>query len=184
MSDIDSFAFEPGQQVKCKTRHEDEFKGEVVAFDLASKVLIIKSPSSAGTSGNHDLHFLVLDSVSDVEVLEEPPADFNNELPSMEMKHIQAKQAAAIKERMKLVEAVSNGVTQEGISLYSAFSKIYVRDGDIVWKDKVKIVVMNSVVISPPYKEADCQPTSSKTEKEALNYVKSNISKYWESCAK
>lgn len=180
MTDIDSYAFEPGQQVQCKTRFDDVFKGEVVAFDLNSKILILKSPSSSGVSTNHDLHFLVLDSVSDVEILEEPHGEYNNELPSIEMKHIQNKQKAAHSERMRLVEAVGNGVNQDGISLYTLFSKKYDRASDLCWKDKVKIVVMNAVIISPPYKESDCQPSSPQTSKDALTYVKTNVRKYWE----
>lgn len=180
MSDLDSFAFEPGQQVQCKTRFNDVFKGEVVAFDLSSKLLILKSPAASGIASYHDVNFLALDSVSDVQILEEPRAESNNDqLPSIEMKHIKAKQAAALTERLRLVEAVGNGVTQDGISLYAALYKKY--DRDITWRDKVKIVVMNSIVISPPYKEADCQPLSPKTQKDALNYVKSNIRKFWES---
>lgn len=186
MSDLDTnlVAFEPGQQVQCKTRFDDVFKGEVVAFDLNSKILTLKSPSSVGNGSNHDLHFFVLDSVSDVEILEEPKGERNNELPSIEMKYIKAKQTAALNERLRIVEAVEKGVSQEGISLYTIFSKKYERATDVTWKDDVKIVVMNSVVISPPYKESDCEPISPKSHKEALNYVKSIVRKFWEDNAK
>lgn len=186
MSDLDRnlVAFEPGQQVQCKTRFEDVFKGEVVAFDLNSKILTLKSPSTSGNASNHDLQFLVLDSVSDVEVLQEPLGERNNDLPSIEMKYIKAKQTAALIERLRIVEAVEKGVSQEGIALYSAFSKKFERATDITWKDDVKIVVMNSVVISPPYKESDCEPTSPKADKQALNYVKSIVRKFWEDNAK
>lgn len=183
MSDLDTYAFEPGQQVQCKTRFDDVFKGEVVAFDLNSKILTLKSPSIVNSS-NHDLQFLVLDSVSEVEILEEPQEKRNNELPSIEMKYIKAKQDAATAERLRIVEAVEKGVSKEGISLYIAFTKKYERATDITWKDDVKIVVMNSVVISPPYKESDCEPISPKAHKEALNYVKSIVKKFWEDNAK
>lgn len=185
MSDLDSYAFEPGQQVQCRTRFDDIFKGEVVAFDLSSKILILKSPSSSGVPTNHDLHFLVLDSVSDVQILEEPRGECaTDQLPSIEMKNIKAKQAAALDERLRLVEAVGNGVSQDGISLYTALTKKYDRASDITWKDKVKIVVMNSVVISPPYKETDCHSLTARTQKEAVVYVKSIVRKFWESCQK
>lgn len=184
MSDLDSFAFEPGQQVRCKTRFEDSFEGEVVAFDLNSKILVLKSPTTSGNSANHDLHILVLDSVSDVEILEEPHGESTNDMSSIDMKHIKARQISANSERMRLVEAVSNGVSQDGISLYTTLSKKYVRPTDITWKDKVKIVVLNSVVISPPYKEADCEPLSQKTQSDAVAYVKSNVRHFWENSSK
>lgn len=182
MSDLPSYAFEPGQQVQCKTRFDDVFKGEVVAFDLNSKILIIKTPSS-GTSTNHDLHFLVLDSVADVEILEDTHGECASELPSIDMKYVKAKQAAALGERLRLVEAVGNGVSRDGISLYTAFSKIFDRP-NVSWKDKVKIVVMNNVVISPPYKESNCEPLSSNTQNDAVAYVRSNVRKFWEDSSK
>lgn len=184
MSDLDSYAFEPGQKVQCRTRFDDVYKGEVVAFDLSSKILILKSPSSSGIASNHDLHFLVLDSVSDVQILEEPKSEcLNDQLPNIEMKQITAKQSAALAERYSLVQAVGNGVSQEGLQLYTMLCKTYDRS-NITWKDNVKIVVLNSVAIEPPYKEANCQPLSSKTEKEAVSYVKSNVQKFWTSQAK
>lgn len=182
MSDLDSFAFGPGQQVQCKTRFDDVLKGEVVAFDLNSKILVLRSPSS--NSSNYDLNFLVLDSVSDVEILEEARSDHNMDLPSLEMKHIQAKRASALNERMRLVEAVGNGVSQDGVSLYTAFSKIYDRASDVTWNDKTKLVVMNSVIISPPYKEANCEAITPKTSKDALTYVRNVVRKYWEGSGK
>lgn len=182
MSDLDSFAFEPGQQVQCKTRFEDVFKGEVVAFDLNSKILILKTPSS-GAGTTHDLHFLVLDSVSEVEILEEPHSECTNELPSIDMKSVKAKQTASLGERMRLVEAVGNGVSREGISLYTTFSKIFDR-ANVSWKDKVKIVVMNNVVISPPYRESNCEPLTPNPENDAVAYVKSNVRKFWEASSK
>lgn len=183
MSDLPSFAFEPGQKVQCKTRFDDVLKGEVVAFDLNSKILILKTPTLSGTSTNHDLHFLVLDSVADVEVLEDAHGECANELPSIDMKYIQLKQQAALSERLRLVEAVGNGVSRDGISLYTSISKIFDRP-NVSWKDKVKIVVMNNVVISPPYKESNCELISSSTEKDALAYVKSNVRKFWEDSSK
>lgn len=183
MSDLDSYAFEPGQQVQCETRFDDVFKGEVVAFDLSSKILILKSPSSSGTVNNHDLHFLVLDHVKNdsVKILEEPQTECANDLPSIDMKYVKGKQAAALNERRRLVDAVGNGVSQDGISLYTAISKKYDRASDLTWKDKVKIVVMNSVVINPPYKESDCESTSpTEKEEEAVSYVKSIVRKFWE----
>lgn len=191
MSDLDSFAFEPGQQVQCKTRYDDVFTGEVVAFDLASKILILKSPTTSSgnpntaSSTNHDLHCLVLDSVSEVDILEEPqPGKCTNDLPSLGVRYVNAKIATALNERYRLVQAVSNGVSKEGISLYTEFLKKYDRAEDVTWKEKVKIVVMNTVVVSPPYKETNCEPLSKKTRDEgdlrAVNYVKNIVKKFWE----
>jgi len=181
MTDLDSFAFQPGQQVQCKTRFDDIFKGEVVAFDLNSKILILRSPASSGSVKNHDLHFLVLDSVSDVDILEEPHGETTTDLPCIEMKYIKEKQATALSERLRIVEAVGNGVSQDGISLFTEFTKIYNRESDIVWKDKTKIVVMNAVIISPPYKEANCEPWNPSVKEEAVLYVKNVVRKFWES---
>lgn len=185
MSDFELYAFEPGQQVQCKTRFDDVYKGQVIAFDLPSRILILKSSPASGLPGNHDLHFLVLDSISDVQILEEPRGDCaKDQLPNIEMKYVESRLKQAHAERLRLLEAVGNGCSQEGIQLFTELSKKYDRTSDIEWKDKVKIVVMNTVVINPPYTEADCQPLKPKTQKDVVAYVKSNVRKFWESCAK
>lgn len=178
-------AFEPGQQVKCETRFGDIYAGEVVAFDLNSNILIIKSPSASGNSSNRDLHFLMLEHVKDIDLIEEPQADFAKDLPSIEMKYIESRQKAALDDRLRLVKAIENGVSQDGISLFSSLMKMYDKNGDLFWKDNVKIVVLNSVVIKPPYKESDCEllsPGSSEdsSQNSALAYVKTVVKKFWE----
>lgn len=182
MSAVDQLAFEPGQQIKCVTRFEESFTGEVVAFDLQSNILIIKSPSSSGSNCNKDLHFITVKNCADIQVLEESQGDSAKEhLPNIEMKYIQAKQQAAVNERMRLVEAVGNGVSQDGISLFLSLSKKYDRPSDLTWSEKVKIVVMNSVIIKPPYKESDCELSNpSNKSSDALNYVRNCVKKFWE----
>jgi hypothetical protein len=185
MSDFESYAFEPGQQVQCKTRFDDVYKGQVIAFDLPSRILILKSAPSSGLPNNHDLHFLVLDSISELQILEEPRGDCAKvQLPNIEMKYVESKMKQAHAERLRLLEAVGNGCSQEGILLYTELSKKYDRASDIEWKDKVKIVVMNTVVINPPYTEADCQPMTPRTQKDAVAYVKSHVRKFWDSYTK
>lgn len=184
MSDLDSYAFEPGQQVQCRTRFEQDFRGEVMSFDLNSKILVLKSPAASGSAANHDLNFLVLDSVSNVEILEEPKGE-SHDLPSLDTRSINTRQRQALDDRMRLVEAVGNGVSQEGISLYTALAKHYNRP-DVVWKDKNKIVVLNAVIISPPYKEADCTGLTNKAHNhaQAVIYVKQIVRKFWDSLPK
>lgn len=172
-------AFEPGQQVRCETRFDDVYEGEVVAFDLNSNILIIKSPSSSGNTSNRDLHLLMLDSMRDVKLLEESQADCAKDLPNLEMRFIQSRQKTALTERLQLVDAVSKGVSKDGISLFLSLTKKYDRPEDLGWNDKVKIVVMNSVIIKPPYKESDCELLNPKSS-EALGYVKSIVRKFWE----
>lgn len=180
MSAVDQLAFEPGQQIKCETRHDETFTGEVVAFDLQSNIIIIKSPSSSGTNANKDLHFIMVKNCADIQVIEESQGDFTKDLPHIEMKYIQAKQQTAINERMRLVEAVGNGVSKDGISLFLSLSKKFDRASDLTWNDKVKIVVMNAVVIKPPYKESDCELTNPTSKNDAITYVKNLVKKFWE----
>lgn len=182
---ICQLAFEPGQQVECVTRYDDTYTGEVIAFDLNSKILIIKSPASSGNSANRDLHIFKLENVKDVKSLEEPRAGTAKDLPNMEMKHIITRKENALQERLRLVEAVGNGVSQDGISLFLSLEKKYSRSSDLFWKDEVKIVVMNSVVIKPPYKESDCEllksdSSESNRQSQSLTYVKNIVKKFWE----
>lgn len=120
--DMVSYAFSPGQMVHCKTRFDEEYEGEVIAFDLHTKTLVIKCPSQQNDTRN-DLHFLVLDSVADLKILKEPPSDISSTLPALLMKKVEERTAAAIDERLKLVKAVQSGVSEDGLRLFSALSK-------------------------------------------------------------
>lgn len=181
MADLDSYAFEPGQQVQCKTRFEDIYKGEVVAFDLNTKILILKSPTSAPSGGsNHDLNFLQLDSVSNVEILKEPPKDAATDLPSIDMKYVKDRMELSLAERMEFIKAVGDGVSQEGLSLFTFLTKLYDRSS-LGWdkQTKVDIVVDKSVIIKPPYSGDDCKAINSNQS--ALDRVSAQVRKFWTS---
>lgn len=215
MSEIDSLAFHPGQQVRCKTRFNDILTGEVIAFDLRTKILTIKSVASdkatstatpptlsttntvssttaTNTSASNSnlsissngnlchIHFLVLDSCSDVEILKDHQQNHNDYcLPSIDMSYIEKRKNVAKEERLKLVEAFKDGVSKDGLLLFGEVSKKY-SVKDVIWRDKNKIVVLNQVVISPPYRECNCQSLNSKSSNDAVPYIKKVVSHYWE----
>lgn len=184
MSELDSVAFEPGQQVQCETRFKDVYKGEVVAFDLNSNILIIKSPSTSGNNAQHDLHFLVLDNVGDVKLLEEQHGKSNHDLPSIDMKHIGSKLENELEIRESIIGAVGRGASQVGVSLFEVLLRTLHRHTDVTMKEKGKLVVLKSVVISPPYKESDCALLEPLNTTKSMDYVKNIVRKFWESQGK
>ena len=60
--------FNVGATVSCRTCLDKDIEGEVVAYDAATKMLIVKSDASSGRPSLNNIHMLNLSFVSKVEV--------------------------------------------------------------------------------------------------------------------
>ncbi|KAK7111029.1 hypothetical protein V1264_014811 [Littorina saxatilis] len=146
--------FTVGAQVKFVTANSAERRGEVVAFDYNTKMLLIKRPS-LGQHGMFDLEFVNLDLVRKMECTEEPglqtqPADT---LPIVPSHKLSKRIKESLFERKQQLNLVGVDVPPEGQLLMNRISKTIT---EVRW-DKDVIVVMNVVTITPPYTTAQCQ---------------------------
>ena len=163
--------FNVGTLVSCRTCLDKELEGEVVAFDSATRMLILKSDSSSGRPSLNNIHLLNLSFVSDIKIKkdressEKPP-----EPQSLNIGRLNARAKEMIDKKKKLVAALKAGVSPEGQRLFTAINKTI---DEISW-DKEEIVVMNNKVrISPPY-TVDCV----KGDPAACNHVKKIVEKH------
>lgn len=62
MTDDFTIGFTPGSLVSCVTCFNENYEGEVVAFDFDRRLLIIKSPSAVNPN-HHNVHVLNLNFV-------------------------------------------------------------------------------------------------------------------------
>ena len=60
--------FNVGTTVSCRTCLDKEVEGEVLAFDSATRMLILKSEATSGRPSLNDVHMLNLDYVSNVKI--------------------------------------------------------------------------------------------------------------------
>lgn len=140
--------FSIGSTVVCKTCHDKEIEGEVMAFDPQTKMLILKCPSSSNRSSLNDVHIVNLSYVSNVQVIREVSSTSNEAPQSLNLQRLNTRIRNQIEEKKRLVMALQAGVSPEGQKLFIAISKTI---QDITWNG-ANIVVFNNVTIRPPYK--------------------------------
>uniref|UniRef100_A0A674HDL5 LSM12 homolog n=1 Tax=Taeniopygia guttata TaxID=59729 RepID=A0A674HDL5_TAEGU len=155
--------FSVGSQVSCRTCQEQRLQGEVVAFDYPSKMLALKCPSSSGKPNHADILLVNLQYVSEVEIIndrtETPPP-----LASLNVSKLANKARTEKEEKMSQAYAISAGVSLEGQQLFQTIHKTI---KDCKWQEK-NIVVMEEVVIAPPYQVENCKGK----EGSALSHVR------------
>uniref|UniRef100_A0A8C1X039 LSM12 homolog a n=1 Tax=Cyprinus carpio TaxID=7962 RepID=A0A8C1X039_CYPCA len=155
--------FSVGSHVSCITCLGQRLQGEVVAFDYPSKMLTLKCAPSSGKPNLSDVVLVNLAYVSDVDVItdraETPPP-----LASLNFNKLVNRARAEKEEKLLQAYAVSAGVSVEGQQLFQAIHKTI---KDCKWQEK-NIIVMDDVVISPPYQVDNCKGK----EGSALSHVR------------
>ena len=162
--------FNVGTTVSCRTCLDQEVEGEVLAFDSATRMLILKSEATSARPSLNNVHLLNLSFVSDVKVKKDrETTEKPSEPQSLNMARLDARARDMIRKKKKLVAALKAGVSPEGQRLFSAINKTI---DEISW-EKEEIVVMGKVRISPPY-TVDCV----KGDLAACNHVRKIVEKH------
>ncbi|TRY92134.1 hypothetical protein DNTS_031450 [Danionella cerebrum] len=142
--------FNVGSRVSCLTCLGQQLHGEVVAFDYPSKMLTLKCASSSGKANLSDVILVNLAYVSEVLV----------------------NRARAEKEdKLSQAYAISAGVSIEGQQLFQTIHKTI---KECKWQEK-NILVMEEVLISPPYQVDNCKGK----EGSALSHVRKIVEKHF-----
>ncbi|XP_078501356.1 protein LSM12 [Lissotriton helveticus] len=162
--------FSVGSQVSCRTCQEQRLQGEVVAFDYQSKMLALKCPSSSGKPNHADILLLNLQYVSDVQVItdrtETPPP-----LASLNIAKLANRAKMEKEEKLSQAYAISAGVSVDGQQLFQTIHKTI---KDCKWQEK-NIVVLEEVIISPPYQVDNCKGK----EGSLLSHVRKIVDKHF-----
>ncbi|KAI9701815.1 MAG: hypothetical protein M1836_001159 [Candelina mexicana] len=122
--------------------------------------------SNTTTNQPGDYHILPISDIRSFEVLSLPLTDvsFDNAVPSIgtvDMKAVKAREEAAIKRLQDKENKRGKGVGKEGQDIFNALER--------TWHE-TSIVVLDSVIIAPPYRVEDCKAPSN--QQAALNRVK------------
>ncbi|XP_071967396.1 protein LSM12 isoform X2 [Engystomops pustulosus] len=127
-------------------------------------------PSTSGKPNHADILLLNLQYVSEVEVLNDrtqtPPP-----LASLNIGKLASRARLEKEEKMSQAYAISAGVSLEGQQLFQTIHKTI---KDCKWQEK-NIVVMEDVVISPPYQVENCKGK----EGSALSHVRKIVEKHF-----
>uniref|UniRef100_A0A6M2DJE1 Uncharacterized protein n=1 Tax=Xenopsylla cheopis TaxID=163159 RepID=A0A6M2DJE1_XENCH len=165
-----SECFAIGSTVACKTCHDQEIEGVVLAFDQQTKMLVLKCPSSSGRHNLNDVYMVNLSLVNDVQVKQETSC-IPEVPPLLNLQRLNTRVRNQIEQKRRLVNALAAGVSPEGQKLFIAISKTI---HEVTWSGP-NIVVYNQVTINPPYKPENVVGNSESRE---YTYVKKVVEKH------
>ncbi|KAL2078658.1 hypothetical protein ACEWY4_026343 [Coilia grayii] len=162
--------FSVGSHVSCLTCLGQRLQGEVVAFDYQSKMLTLKCASSSGKPNLSDVVLINLAYVSEVDIIndrtETPPP-----LASLNISKLASRARTEKEDKLSQAYAISAGVSIEGQQLFHTIHKTI---KDCKWQEK-NIIVMDDVVISPPYQVDNCKGK----EGSALSHIRKIVEKHF-----
>ncbi|XP_051769954.1 protein LSM12 homolog A isoform X1 [Ctenopharyngodon idella] len=170
--------FSVGSHVSCLTCLGQRLQGEVVAFDYPSKMLTLKCPSSSGKPNLSDVILINLAYVSEVDIIndrtETPPP-----LASLNVSKLANRARTEKEDKLSQAYAISAGVSVEGQQLFQTIHKTKEQKRnslikDCKWQEK-NIIVMDDVVISPPYQVENCKGK----EGSALSHIRKIVEKHF-----
>lgn len=164
--------FSMGSEVSCITYLDEEVTGEVIAFDYQTKILVLKHPSTSGKTNTNNITLLNLANVSNVQVLKEG-SDQDYELCALSHTKLKKRLNQERQAKVNMAQGSSMGVSPDGLKV---FAFIFKTIEQCRWNDK-SILVMDEVLINPPYRSEDCIAKDGK-EAKALDHVRKIVEKY------
>ncbi|RIB13474.1 anticodon-binding domain-containing protein [Gigaspora rosea] len=191
-----------GLSIRVKTSTDDEYEGQIYAYDPKLNCVVLQCPSAippgVNSSGSqkYDFRILKINFLKDVIQLpnRKSSADINaninsstNSLQStngqsstnnnvfstivpsvgyVQMDRIQAKEIQSVKDTQAALARIGVGVTQEAQDIFDAMSKTL----PCRWH-KESIIVLDEVIINPPYDINNCKTSKTVSSTELLARV-------------
>ncbi|KAK9892386.1 hypothetical protein WA026_019838 [Henosepilachna vigintioctopunctata] len=171
-----SDCFSLGSIVWCRTCNDSEIEGEVLAFDANTKILILKCSSSSGDAKLHDVQFINLSLVSELQVKKEVTAP--PEVPqSLNIEKLNTRVKNQVEEKKRLLQAKSTNASSEGQSVFIAISKTI---DEVRWRNSEIVVWNHEVIISPPYQLENIRGDPND---KGYGYIRRVVEKHWNDVA-
>jgi len=174
-SDMDYFSI--GMVVELMTKGKKPLRGEVVAFDLTSKLLAIKCPSTSGVHGRNDVQIVNLSFVSDIKTISEAQEHSLQPLPNLNFSKLHSRVSNNLSERMVKIGYTGVGVSALAQRLVNTITKTIT---EVRWEGQ-NIIVLDQVTISPPYDIASCRLIDGQAlqvNEHALQHVQKMVGKF------
>ncbi|XP_070495456.1 LSM12 homolog A [Chironomus tepperi] len=159
--------FSIGSIVVVKTMHDDLIEGQVMAFDLNTKLLILKNVSENSNRLNN-VFIINLPHCKDVTVKKELVGSENSEPQSINLQRLSNRVRNQVEQKKRLVSALKANASEEAQNLYIFLAKMLTEQ---VYWNGIDIVVFDDVVIRPPYRVENVEAKSSGKQRE-LEYIK------------
>jgi len=168
--------FQIGMKICATTYHGQKIQGEVVAFDIASKMLALKSLPVSGKANVHDMNLLNLNLISNLVVLEEAPSE-PPPPPKLNLAKIDSRVRANKEAKNQAINYIGINVSPEGQSLLHTIARTM---NEVRW-DGADILVMDQVRIVPPYTAEHIIPLrhdQAESTKALLKHIRKIVEKH------
>lgn len=161
-----------GGTIRCVTCLGNNVQGKVIAYDQQTKMLALRS-NAPNKPGLYDYTMINVSWCSNLEIVEEP-----NEPPetlsNLNIQKLERRKKINMDNKNKEINSLGNDVTPLAQHLYFTILKTL---NEVTWDEK-NIVVMNSVVINPPYNVSSCHGRSDKENQHTIEHVKKIVKKF------
>jgi len=175
---LKKISYPVGSKITAKLNNGAEMKGEIVAYDSEYKVVIMRTPGSR--PGIHNVSILNLVNCAELKVDEECKESPGG-MPEMSMQKLEERRRTQTEKKMKLITAFKAGISPEGQKLFQYINKTI---DEVMWHND-KILVMNKVIIEPPYRPEHVRIKQGIKEDESslknLNHIKKVVERFSES---
>lgn len=162
----------PGAIVKVTTCLDNQIQGKVLAYDQQTKFIVLRS-QNANKQGLFDISFLNMNWCNKFELIEEPHEPLES-LVKLNFKKLHRRVAINTENKYKEINSLGNEVSSLAQHLYYRILKTLT---EVKWDDK-KIIVMDSVIIDPPYEVTSCRSRKTGDNTQALEHVKKIVNKF------
>ena len=160
-----------GCSIKCVTCLGNTVQGKVIAYDQQTKMLALRS-AVANKPGYYDYSMVNVAWCSSLEVTEEP-TEPPEQLSNLNVGKLERRKRINIDNKLKEINSLGKEVTPLAQHLYFT---IYKTLNEVDWDGK-NIVVMDSVVIEPPYDMSSCRGRNGDNG-QAVEHVKKIVKKF------
>ncbi|EPB82099.1 hypothetical protein HMPREF1544_11181 [Mucor circinelloides 1006PhL] len=171
-----------GRAIKIKTASNEEVEGLVYTYDRTTNCIVIdysNSTSNANTTAqtgrNLSFRIIKISHIKEIVSLGEGISSNRKDyLPinQVQVDHLKSRESEALKGFQSQVSKIGVGVTKEGQDIFNALSKTL----PCRWS-KDTIVVMDEILIAPPYGVENCKANA--TSSALLARVKKVVSVAW-----
>ncbi|XP_065364955.1 LSM12 homolog A [Calliphora vicina] len=165
--------FSIGSTVMCTTCFNEEFEGEVLAFDHNTKMLILKCRSKNAENLN-DVHVLNLSLCSNVQVVKECNGNYVDDPQKLNLEQLKLRLRKTVQHRQTYLKSKNADVSPEAQELYRVIAKQF-KNNEVSWQG-LNIQIFNEVTITPPYRAENVVSTSNN--KSLCNYIKKMIENF------
>ncbi|KAG5682936.1 hypothetical protein PVAND_012254 [Polypedilum vanderplanki] len=148
--------------------YDDLIEGQVMAFDLNTRLLVLKNNSETCSRLNN-VFIINLQHCKDINVKKEVNGAESQEPQSINLQRLQNRVRNQVETKKRLVSALKANVGEDAQNLYMSLSKMLTAE-QVSWSGP-DIVVFNDVLIKPPYRVENVEATTSGRQRE-LDYVK------------